>query len=350
MKKTIIIAISLILLAILTTGCIKVKIGISEGGIFKSVDATASWQPKINLLSIEKEGKTLRGVNATALVFDPQDSGTLYLGTEKDGVFVSIDAAESWQKISRLPNDRINAIAVHPKAKHIVYFAAANRIFKSLDCCRTFNAVYLESTPQVEIVSLAIDSDSPERIYAGISDGRIIRSENGGTSWLNLNTFPGKIKQILVNPKNTQTVYAVVTGQGIFRSKDSGANWQSLGDNFKSFADANDVNKLIFDLTKPNSLLSASNYWLLRSDDGGDTWINYKLLTSGSKNKIYSLAINPQNPNILYYLAANTLYKSIDMGMSWTTKSLPTKSVPIEFLIDPANPNILYLGANAIRN
>ena len=59
-----------------------------DKGVFKSEDGSQSWEQKINLFSLAGEPKTIAGADATALCFDPQDSQTIYFGTDKDGLFV----------------------------------------------------------------------------------------------------------------------------------------------------------------------------------------------------------------------------------------------------------------------
>ncbi len=344
-KLTTVFIIFLVLLFI-ASGCVKVKVekAVLGGGVFKSVDGADHWERKVNLLSLPHEQRFLEDIEVTVLIFDPQDSGTLYLGTKKSGLFVSFDAAESWQKVKRLPEREINALAVNPKAKHIVYVAIENRIFKTIDANRIWKSVYLEAVPGVEITSLAINHLFPNIVTAGFSNGKVLRSENGGESWALLNNFDGKIQQILINPYNPQIMYITPQAQGIFRSDNQGADWQSLKESLKCCPNGQKVSKLIFNPNFPDALISISGYGVLRTEDGGQNWSDYKLLAPSNQLKIYSLAINPHDPNVIYCATAKTLYKSIDGGENWTTKLIPSKQMPIEMLIDPVDPDILYLG------
>ncbi|MCH7758828.1 hypothetical protein IID20_00495 [Patescibacteria group bacterium] len=336
----------LLLSSLLITGCVNIKDPATGvvGGIFKSTDGGEIWQQKVSLLSLSDQKETLNSVNVTGLVFDPQDSGTLYLSTKNNGAFVTFDAAESWERLKRLPLAKINSIVVHPLAKHIVYVAIDNQIFTSRDANRTWQSIYLESLDGVELTVLVIDPIRPESIMAGLSDGRMIKSDNEGLSWRMINDFKGAIKQILVNSNNNQVIYITTKGKGIFRSSDGGDNWQSLDQSLKDYRGGREVTKLIGDAQNENLLISINDYGILKTEDGGDTWSDYKLLVAGTKIKPQVLAINPQDYNIIYYAAAATLYKSIDGGQNWITKPLPSNKTPVELLIDPVNPSILYLG------
>lgn len=345
MKKTIFTLIILSsTLIFLGAACLKVKIAESGIGVFKSFDKGESWQSKNSLLSLEPEKKTLAGTEVTVLVFDPQDPGTIYLGSKNDGLFASYDGGEKWQLLKKVPGKSIQAVVVDPKAKQIVYFATNNQIFKSNDCNRSWQTIYLETIPDLEITDLAIDNYDPSKIYAGFSDGRLIKSSNSGLSWITLNNFQSSIKQILINPQDTRLIYVITDKNGIFRSNDLGVNWRSLDKALEGFYGGRDITKGIFDPTKKNSLIVASQYGLLRTDDQGETWSAYRLLSQVGQVKIYSLAVNPENPKEIFYTTRSGFYKSFDNGENWLTKSLPSKKVAVSMLIDPVNPNLIYLG------
>ena len=211
--------------------CVKVE-GEARRGIFKSVERADRWFQKTSLLSL-KAGENIGSVNATVLEFDPLDSGTLYLGTKEHGLFLSINAGDSWQKIERLPQGKIKAILPHPKNSAEVYVAVDQKIFRSGNCCRTWENLYLETKEKVEVTALAIDPFFNQIIYAGLSDGRLIKSENRGYGWNLVNEFKAEVKQILVNPQNPSILYVVISN-GFFKSEDKGKTWLSLGEFLKA--------------------------------------------------------------------------------------------------------------------
>lgn len=348
--KKLTFVLSVLILSFLLTGqaCVKVKVAGSDGGIFKSIDKGLRWEQKVTLLEIGQL-KTISGVNVSLLVFDPQDNNTLYLGTKEDGLFVSYNGGISWQEIKGLPKGMINAIGVDPRAKHIIYAGIGGKIFKSIDCCRNWQNIYLEAAPGVEITSLAVDPADNSKILAGLSDGRLLRSTNGGNFWIKFYEFNTKIKQILINPKNSGIIYIVTAGNGIWRSNDGGANWLNLDESLKNYPGARNVEWMFFDPSKPDSLLTISSYGLLRTDNGGRDWFDYKLLIQPHRIKIYSAAINPKNPDEIYYATATTFYRSFDGGKNWQTKSLPSKRAPVILLSDPNDPNVLYMGVAKIE-
>jgi len=106
---------------------------------------------------------------------------------------------------------------------------------------------------------------------------------------------------------------------------------------------------LILDPTVSDGILYASQYGLLRSADGGNTFEEIPLLTPPSTTAIYSLAINPRNGQEMYYGIATALYRSIDGGQNWTTRALPSSRAARFLLIEPEEPARLYLGVKKIK-
>jgi len=343
MKKNIfLLFLTLAFFLFIGAGCVSIGTGRGSQGVFKSVDRGEHWLQKASLISL-KGGENIASVNVESLVFDPQDSGTLYLGTKENGIFLTIDAGDKWQKIERLPTGPVNAIAVQPKASHIVYAAVGNRIFKSSNCCRTWQNIYLETKEETEVVEIVIHPIFQNVIYAGLTDGRLIKSDNDGYSWSTVYKFDGRIKQILINSKNPNIFYVFHDGGGVFKSETAGQNWFSLSESFKDFRGGNEVIKAVFISAFTDGLITANRYGLLMTQDGGKTWFAYKLLTSPGAAEIKALTVDPFNSNVIYYISGATLYKTIDGGANWMTKSLPSKQKVVNLIIDPVNSNILYL-------
>ena len=71
----------------------------------------------------------------------------------------------------------------------------------------------------------------PDLLIAGLTENGVLRSEDGGASWVQssqgiTNT---KIHEVVIAPSNPQIVYAGSHG-GVFRSDDGGLTWQLKSD------------------------------------------------------------------------------------------------------------------------
>lgn len=319
----------------------------NDGGIFKSADKAENWQQKV-AVAATKPG-SLGGVDVVTIVFDPKDSKTMYLGTAANGLFYTTDAAESWFQVPTLAVGRVSAIAVDTKDKCNVFVSSGNKIFKTSDCTRTWQNVYVDTRSDQTVSAMAVDTYNPTTLYAGLSGGDMLKSTDAGASWSVIKRFENELRKILVNFYDTRILYVGTDNRGIWKSTDGGANWTDLSEKLEQFDDALDFKNLILDFSKHDNLIYASRYGLLRTTDGGANWTAIELLTPPGSVDIYSLAANPQNGNEIYYGTTSTLYKTVDGGVRWVTKKLPTTRAATYLLIDPNDGNLVYLGTTRFQ-
>ncbi len=349
-KKIFLLSLIFLLVPFLT-GCVNVQIGSQDGGVFRSSDKGETWQQIVFAERIKKKKiKTISHVNVTQMVFNPLDSRIIYLATRENGAFFSENKGEKWNPLLAIRGE-IKAIAPDPESKNIIYLTTGQKILKTTNQGKEWYQIYLETKPGHFITCLAIDPLNPNKIYAGISDGRLIRSFDAGKSWKIIHDFQTHIKQILINKKNPQIIYLATTNSGVFRTTDSGQNWQEITENLEAnYPGIKNFKIAILDQTKTDALMIATQHGLLKTNDGGRNWQPLKLLTQPGAITIYSLALNPKNSQEIYYGTARALYKSTDGGLTWITKSLPTKRVAFCLLVDPYDPEIVFLGATKIKN
>ncbi|PKM87849.1 hypothetical protein CVU83_02450, partial [Candidatus Falkowbacteria bacterium HGW-Falkowbacteria-2] len=73
-------------------------------------------------------------------------------------------------------------------------------------------------------------------------------------------------------------------------------------------------------------------------------WENIKLITPEKDAIINAVAVNPKNSQELFYVTNTTFFRSLDGGVTWTSKKLPTTRAGSDLLVDFNNPNIMYMG------
>ncbi len=351
MKKVYLLFSLLAILVFTGASCISLK-GSSEtsgtGGVFKSIDKAEKWQQKIAVASV-KGNVNIANVDVSVLVFDPQDSKTIYLGTANNGLLYTLDGAESWQRVAGLAAGKVNDIVVDSKNKCAIYVAVGNKILKTIDCTRSWQATYVDSRVEGVITTMATDLDNPSVIYAGLATGDLLKSVDSGASWLVATRLDSGLVKVLVDPDDSKIVYAATAKDGVSKSTDGGKTWVDLEAQLKEFKGAKTARNLVFDVSKSGTLLLDSKYGMLKTTDAGETWQPMNLLTPSGDVQIYSLAINPKNGNEIYYGTSSTIYKSVDGGASWVTKKMPTARAASYLLVDPNEGNIVYLGTLTIK-
>ncbi len=338
-------------LVLLGAGCIQIT-GTgggsgTDGGIFRSSDRGSKWVSKSAIATVGS-ARNFANANVTALTFDPTDKKAVYAGTE-NGLFYSYDAGDSWHAASSLGAVRVLSVAVNQADKCMIYVATGNRIMRTSDCSRTWENIYFDSRPETRMNSVLIDHFNPMNVYAATSQGDLLKSGDAGGSWTPIHRFENEVRQILSTAADSRVMYVATRNKGVWKTADGGVTWIDLSPGMGEYAGALDNVLIAEDIARGNSVLTASNYGLLRSIDGGATWKPITLLTPVGSTVIYSLAVSPKDSNFLAYGTINTLYRTVDGGRKWTTSKLPTTRAASSLFVDPTNDSVLFMGTTLFK-
>jgi len=318
----------------------------NDGGIWKSTDAGLNWVHSVAL-------PTAQGVGSLAITsvmdfeMDPQDELALYIGTRSNGMFYSYDGGVSWMQPREegMRSGQVTAVAIDPSAKCTLYAVKTTQLAKSEDCGRTFDiGIYDEARPNVTITDLAIDEFNPNVVWISTSEGDVIKSSDGGTTWDTKYRANSGIVKLMISRADTRIVYAGTDRDGLARTDDGGDNWVDLEKTMNDFSTA----KRTVNLTQSGDgsiIISANRYGLLRSTTKGETWEEVPLLTAAKEVDIPVVAFDPNNNAILYYATDATFYSTVDSGTNWQARRLPTGRTPTTLVVDPTDGNVLYLGS-----
>jgi len=353
-KKIIILLLSLAGVTLAGAGCVQFT-GSAQGpmGMFMSADKAETWQQK-NTLVTAQGVKSLSGAKVYKIFTDPSDPKALYMGTRGQGLFYSYDSGETWNASAFLANKYIYALSVDPNDKCTIFASDGPNIYKTNDCQRTWKLVFNEARPEQRLVALANDYKDSKIVYAAEIGGDIFRSQDGGASWRLIKNFNFELRHLAVDPFDSRRLYAASYTQGLYRSDDAGTTWESSSIGFENYSGSMSFYRLIFNPVQKDNLFWISKYGILRSNDGGGTWSEIKLLTPPGSVNIYAFAVNPQNLAEMYYTGTilgdrnqnlrSTLYKSVDGGVNWVTKKLPTNTIPVDLLVSKDGGKNIFLG------
>jgi photosystem II stability/assembly factor-like uncharacterized protein len=172
----------------------------------------------------------------------------------------------------------------------------------------------------------------------------------------------GRFVDFAVPALEPNTIYAATGSGGLWKSANNGISWESIFDtqpviSIGDIAVAATDPKIVWVGTGEHTS-SRSTYWgdgVYKSIDAGKTWTNMGLKDS---HHIGRILIDPKDPNIVYVAALGPLYsqggdrgvfKTIDGGKTWT-KSLEVKADgrmvgAADLVMDPKNAKILYATA-----
>jgi len=337
----------LLFLTVAVTGC-SISIGSSsknrDGGVWKSDDGGKTWNQKVAMASVKGE-VNISKVGVANMVFDPQDNNTIYLSTEKDGIVYTYNGGESWRQFTYFAKNRVRAVAVDYESKCELFAVAINKVFKSVDCGRSWQSTYYHQNDEVVITDIITDHHNTGIVYIATSDGEVFKSRNSGETWVAVyRNDKAAFVDLVADPHNSLVVYVASVSNGIFKTTDGGVNWASLGAGLESYSGSHKYRSLIVDNATPGGLILISQYGMLRSFDYGASWSIVELLPEQKNTVVYAVGINPSDSNIIYYATRTTLLKSSDGGESWSSRKLPFSKAVKNIIVHPEETATLFMG------
>ena len=167
----------------------------------------------------------------------------------------------------------------------------------------------------------------------------------------------GRVGDIAVDPSDKSIWYVAVSSGGVWKTVNAGTTWTPIFDEQGSYS----IGALAVDPADPltvwvgtgeNNSQRSVGYGdgIYKSTDGGRTWLNLGLKTSGHIGRI---AIDPRNSSVVYVAAQGPLwsgggergvYQTTDGGKTWTQilKGDNEWTGANEVHLDPRNPDVIY--------
>ena len=315
--------------------------GTASGGLWISGDYGGSWRANTDFLP---------NLSVTTIVVDPQNAADMYLGTGEAsaglvgiGVFKSTDGGDSWTLLASTNVDAnpdwrfVNRLAIHPTQPQVLLAGVTNNnltsgaIYRSSDGGSSWTRV---ST--VKALDIAFDPSNPANAVAGLDDGTVAYSRDGGFGWARsapLVADPSGRNssariEIAFAASQPGVVYASVdNAKGeVWRSIDSGATWTKLAAP-GHLGEQGDYDNAIWVDPADAGHVVVAGLDVYDSRDGGATFTkvsDWKIAPSSPHADHHALASPPgyvSNPMLFdgndggVYRAANA--RSLDIG-GWT--------------------------------
>lgn len=312
-------------------------------GVYKSDDSGNSWQEKVNI----SDKKTIKNVEVKFIKIDFSDSNIIYIGTREKGVYKTNNGGESWQQTS-LNSGNIYAIDINPKDTAIIYasgyFGTLGKIYKSNNGGESFEEVYSETHGKTPVMSLAVDSYDPRRIYAGTESGALLKSEDSGRSWILQKELKDSVVEIAINPHDTRHILAGTDSKGIFKTENGGQDWRDLSESLEDFDKSRNIHSIVFDLKNEKKVYLGSLFGLMVSNDEGETWKEVSVLTKPKRNSVINIALDASDESNIYLTLDSTVYKKSNKeGQGWEVKKITTEMIK-SIACDPNNYQVIYVG------
>jgi len=185
--------------------------------------------------------------------------------------------------------------------------------------------------------------------WVGAAAGGLWVTHDNGGSWTCLTDHNGvlAVSDIIIptDYDSSRTIY-IATGDreiwdnrsvGVLKSTDEGNTWNTTGLTFTVFDNAM-VNRLLMDPNNDSILLAATSWGVYKTEDGGDTW-DHKL----TSDEYIDMEAKPGDFNVI---SGSTKYGQIyytdNGGNTWTRPFNDPAAHRIELAVSPQQPNLVY--------
>jgi len=256
-------------------------------------------------------GTNLGRVNA--ILFDPKNPKTIYIGTPDGGVWKTINFGSTWTpKFDSQPTLSVGSIVIDPNDSKILYVATSDP--------------FGYGTP----------------FWGGTYSVGVRKSMDGGNTWTSTGltwtvSQNRTIRRLAIHPSNGNILLAA-TSDGVYRTINGGLSWKQI------------LATSAFDVAfQPNNgnVAYVTTTQVLKSTNAGTT---FNPLTASCAGSRYSIAVARTNPNVLYTLCASgaaSVQKSVNAGATWTTVTAPGVSLygyyDTVLAVSPINENDVYV-------
>lgn len=296
------------------------------GGLFRSRDYGATWFPA-------NAGRFVSG--ALALAISPSDVNHLLLATDS-GLLRSRNGGRDWRL--EAPTVLVGAV-----------FAAAFGPDGQRALVSTSSAIFRSEAENDWRQTPAPSGTAPARaIVRGSVAGRVylagwsglFRSDDWGASWSNVaNGLPdGPAATLIVVSGPPETVYVIVGGR-IWASTNGAHTWLSRTAGMPSIS----IDVVAVDPNDPTLLWAAGAEQLFRSHDEGARWQPVGRPLPERNTTVRGIAATAKT---VVLTTDRGLYRSTDGGQRWELliENLPAHLEAGPLVRDPLDPSTLYAG------
>ena len=201
---------------------------------------------------------------------------------------------------------------------------------------------------------LAVDPRDPEVVYAGLREGGLRRTSDGGRSWVDCDLPAPGVFSVALSAADG-AVYAGTEPSALFRSDDGGGTWRELKALLElpsrptwSFPPRPWTSHVRWIAPNPHDsdllLVGIELGGLMRSIDGGGTWQDHR---PGAQRDVHSLAWHPGTAARAYEAGGGGAAWSDDGGESWrAADSGLDRHYTWSVAVEPDDPDSWYVSAS----
>ena len=321
--------------------------GTTYSGFFKTTNAGLNWT-NANGGGLQNGFSTFSWYFGQVRVH-PTDPNTVYVLDLE--VMKTTNSGTSWTEISGSVHVDQHALAFKPGDPNTVILGNDGGIYRSSNSGSTFAKV--QNLPVTQFYEIGIDKTNPQRLYGGTQDNGTNRTLTGSLSdWTTI--YGGDGFYVIVDPTNPNIIYAESQNGALGKSTNGGASFSSATSGISGSEKKNWSTPVIMDPNNNNVLYYGTNR-VYRTTNGASSWTAISSdLTNGNQARlgtVSTIAVAKTNSNIIMAGTDDAnVWITTNSGTNWTKVSagLPYRWIT-RVAFDPTNDNIAYVTFNGLK-
>jgi photosystem II stability/assembly factor-like uncharacterized protein len=202
---------------------------------------------------------------------------------------------------------------------------------------------------------IALDPADPDTVYAGLREGGVKRTTDGGRTWVDRGLSGEEVFSVAVSAADG-AVYAGTEPSALYRSDDDGETWRGLAGllelpsrptwSFPPRPWTSHVRWIAPSPHRAGTILAGIELGgLMRSTDGGETWQDHR---PGAQRDVHSLAWHPGVEGRAYEAGGGGAAWSEDAGQTWhPADEGRDRHYTWSVAVDPVDPELWYVSASS---
>lgn len=294
-------------------------------------------------------------IDQHSILIHPAKPNMVVLGND-GGVYISQNNGRKWTKSDSLPITQFYSCSVDPHQQGTVYGGTQdNGVLKS--STDEQGKINWELVLWGDGLNAIIDPEDPNFVYTELQYGDLFRSEDGGQSFsrttYGIDSYDRKNWRtpFLLNPLKSSTLY--YGSERLYQSHDRAETWRPIS---PDLTDGQRLGNLIYGTITAIAVAPADTSVIYIGTDDGNVWItknsgrDWQSIANGLPNRwVTSIAVHPLHPHNAYITFSGYRYtdqtahvfETVDSGLNWRAISGNLPNAPVnKIIINTASTNI----------
>ena len=346
----------LVVFSLALGGCTREEVkSVPSGGTYLSVSGGASFDQAV---TGTKENENIALYDLGKIHRSAQNPSIIFMAAGEKGMVISRDDAATWETIPTSLSGTVDVAMLHTGVLIATGIDKDGQgsVVRSLDNGKSWQNVFTLPLSQQKktiriigggselvpaIISLEVDAQNDDMVWAGTNDGTLFSAEQSGKVW----------KKVAEIPTTAALVTGDRSGAAIVRLEGVAASWADVLmitrdkkmlaikdgtvrtiavpevlDSPLAFGGVSG-NRNILDVSLvpgfPNALIIGTDKGAVVTRDAGKTFVELRLPFDASKRvSNMVVAISPTNANRILVAADGIIYRSEDAGTAWQTANV----------------------------